>query len=29
VVLNGRRSNEFAMNFWLTRAQAGEAKDKK
>ncbi len=29
VVLNGRRSNEFAMNFTLTRAQAGEAKDKK
>ncbi len=29
VVLNGRRSNEFAMNFSLTRVQAGEAKDKK
>ena len=29
VVLNGRRSNEFAMNFWLTRATAEQAKDKK
>lgn len=29
VVLNGRRSNEFAMNFWLTRAQQDEGKAKK
>ena len=26
VVLNGRRSNEFAMNVTLTRAQSGDAK---
>jgi type IV pilus assembly protein PilN len=25
VVLNGRRSNEFAMNFMLTRAKPDEA----
>ena len=29
VVLNGRRSNEFAMNFWLTRAQQDDGKAKK
>jgi type IV pilus assembly protein PilN len=29
VVLNGRRSNEFAMDFFLTRAQPDAAKDKK
>jgi type IV pilus assembly protein PilN len=29
VVLNGRRSNEFAMNFWLTRAQPDGGKGQK
>jgi type IV pilus assembly protein PilN len=29
VVLNGRRSNEFAMNFWLTRVQQDDGKAKK